>query len=286
MSTIQTQLVRLAQRVDPFTKDGTELTAANIGTVAGDRFTAQRLLDCYNEARMILAQTISVMMPTRKKSLAISGNIVRDTAATFTSGVLTKPSGFVETLSLMTSAGQLISVLPASSVALTRYLDSANNPIVYEEAAAFRSENGTAYIPNASTYVFRYYGITNFGLASVVGPLAVTGATYPASPIVLTITGHKFVTGDSVIVSGVGGNTAANGTWVVTYVSSSQISLNGSTGNSGYTTPGVATPVPVNETYNQMWEALLIQLAEAIANEQGAAGVNQLAMRLIEEKKG
>src|SRR5260370_37934680 len=45
----------------------------------------------------------------------------------------------------------------------------------------------------------------------------VTGATNdPQQPIVITTsTSHGFVTGQSVLIAGVGGNTAANGAWII-----------------------------------------------------------------------
>lgn len=82
---------------------------------------------------------------------------------------------------------------------------------------------------------------------------AVTGATN-ASPIVITaairdgtltgkaagatVAGHGLSTGDKVTVSGVLGNTAANGQWTVTVINSTTFSLSGSTGNGAYTTGG------------------------------------------------
>jgi hypothetical protein len=66
---------------------------------------------------------------------------------------------------------------------------------------------------------------------------SVTGATN-ASPIVITAAGHSVVTGQAVTVASVGGNTAANGNFVATYVSSTQFSLNSSTGNGAYTSGG------------------------------------------------
>jgi hypothetical protein len=61
-----------------------------------------------------------------------------------------------------------------------------------------------------------------------------------ASPIVVTGSGnHNLVNGDSVTISGVLGNTAANGTWVVTKTAGNQFSLNGSTGNGTFTGGGL-----------------------------------------------
>ena len=71
---------------------------------------------------------------------------------------------------------------------------------------------------------------------------SITGATN-ASPIVITSAGHGFTDGMVVIVASVGGNTAANGTWVVTDADDNTFKLyttNGvaSSGNSEYTTGG------------------------------------------------
>jgi len=68
-------------------------------------------------------------------------------------------------------------------------------------------------------------------------PKDVEGATN-ASPIVITITGHGYVTGDQVVITDVLGNTAANGDFVITKVDSDTFSLDGSTGNGSYTSGG------------------------------------------------
>jgi len=66
---------------------------------------------------------------------------------------------------------------------------------------------------------------------------SITGATN-ASPIVITSNGHGLQTGNVVTISGVGGNTAANGTFTVTRTGANTFSLDGSTGNSAYTSGG------------------------------------------------
>lgn len=71
-------------------------------------------------------------------------------------------------------------------------------------------------------------------------PLTISGAT-DATPIVVTTTTHGLSTGDVVVVSGVGGNTAANGTFVITVTDATHFSLNGSAGNASYTSGGTAT---------------------------------------------
>jgi hypothetical protein len=70
--------------------------------------------------------------------------------------------------------------------------------------------------------------------------VGITAATN-ASPIVVTAAAHGYQTGHSVTIAGVLGNTAANGTFLVTRVSADTFSLIGSTGNGAYTSGGVAT---------------------------------------------
>jgi hypothetical protein len=73
------------------------------------------------------------------------------------------------------------------------------------------------------------------------GPLpiskGVTAATN-ATPIQITANSHGLVTGDVVTVTGVGGNTAANGTWIVTNTGINTVTLDGSVGNGTYTSGG------------------------------------------------
>lgn len=60
---------------------------------------------------------------------------------------------------------------------------------------------------------------------------AITGAT-KTNPITITCTAHGFVTGDLVVIAGVGGTVAANGEWTITVVNSNSFTLNSSSGSS------------------------------------------------------
>lgn len=66
---------------------------------------------------------------------------------------------------------------------------------------------------------------------------AITGASN-ASPIVVTIAGHGHTTGDTVYIYGSAGQTAANGTWIITKVSADTFSLNGSITAAAWTSGG------------------------------------------------
>lgn len=61
----------------------------------------------------------------------------------------------------------------------------------------------------------------------------ITGATN-AGPIVITSVGHGLRNGTKVFISGVGGNTQANGVYTISVLSADTFALNGSTGNAAY----------------------------------------------------
>lgn len=64
--------------------------------------------------------------------------------------------------------------------------------------------------------------------------LPLTGATNATPIVISTVTSHGLSNGNTVEVSGVLGNTAANGTWSIAGVTSSTFQLVGSTGNGTY----------------------------------------------------
>jgi len=68
--------------------------------------------------------------------------------------------------------------------------------------------------------------------------LTVSGATN-ASPIQITTQTHGLTTGDTVVISGVTGNTAANGRFAITVTSPTAFTLDGSTGSGGYVSGGI-----------------------------------------------
>ncbi len=100
---------------------------------------------------------------------------------------------------------------------------------------------------------------------------AITAATN-ASPIVATVTGHGYSTGDELVIEGVGGNTAANGRWIVTVIDADTFSLNGSVGNGAYTTGGTATEITVPEPIRH---AIKMMVSESYENrEETVMGVS------------
>lgn len=102
--------------------------------------------------------------------------------------------------------------------------DTSDTPINADAVPTYR-----VYGPN---------GFTESGSASFRDTASITDATND-SPIAITSANHQLTTGARVTITGVGGNTAANGTFVVTGISASTFSLDGSTGDGAYTTGGI-----------------------------------------------
>jgi hypothetical protein len=83
---------------------------------------------------------------------------------------------------------------------------------------------------------------TAYAAGDAVSPVSLTiTAASNATPIVVTSAAHGLSTGDPVTVASVGGNTAANGDFVVTRIDANSFSLDGSVGNGAYTSGGTAT---------------------------------------------
>lgn len=167
-ATVRDQLLKFALAVDPRTKNDVVFTSGTIGTVDGDKFPAQRLLDMYNDARMLAAYVISYKKSPREAQEACQ-NVVRKSDAAIASGVLEKPEGYVLRKTLMTASGKIISLLPIEQLPFTSRYEALNNQIMYEEKDVFRSAHGNTFIPDANNYLFIYMGITAFTLADVTG---------------------------------------------------------------------------------------------------------------------
>lgn len=77
---------------------------------------------------------------------------------------------------------------------------------------------------------------------AIAGPtLAIADASNTSPITVDTATPHGLQTGEQVTISGVGGNTAANGTFTVTVTGPSSFTLDGSAGNGAWTSGGTVS---------------------------------------------
>ena len=181
MSSVNLLMTELYQIIDARANDGSEITIANVGSVDGEKFTAAKALAIYNNARYALANAVAIRMDPFAKRQAISDNTVWNTTFAFASGVANKEAGYIEHKDLQTLAGIHVSVVPAHNASLIAYLDSAQNPIVFERAATFNSIHGNTFIPDASTYIHVYYGISPWVNNDVIAAGSLASETF--SPV-------------------------------------------------------------------------------------------------------
>lgn len=118
------------------------------------------------------------------------------------------------------------------------------------EAAGLTAPASAVTVGGSSTggIVGSYYAYVRykdkFGYYSNLSPIStvytasgstgsVTAATF-AAPIQITSVGHGLSTNNIVKITGVGGNTSANGTWTITKIDNDNFTLNSSSGNAAY----------------------------------------------------
>lgn len=86
--------------------------------------------------------------------------------------------------------------------------------------------------------------VGNNGLYDIIAAptFVVTGATNAGPIVITTSASHGLSSGDTVTITGVVGNTAANGTFQITVVDADEFALDGSTGNGAYVSGGTVFP--------------------------------------------
>jgi hypothetical protein len=98
------------------------------------------------------------------------------------------------------------------------------------------------------TAPFIRQGRTNFGSFTLstdsVATSTITAATNTSPIQITTSAANALATGQTVVITGVTGNTAANGTWVITVIDNTHFTLNNSTGNGGFAGGGTVQGTP------------------------------------------
>jgi hypothetical protein len=149
----------------------------------------------------------------RGMKLAAPGDLLPEGKYYFLQNVRSYQDGVIEARPGLT---KVVGVDPAGT-APVHSVHRLNNPV----------DSTYAYITGAGTRLYSTF--------------LLSGATN-ATPIVATSDrAHNLTTGDQVIIYGVLGNTAANGTWTVTVASSTTFSLDTSVGNGAYTSGGIVS---------------------------------------------
>lgn len=301
-STVQNLCLRLALRVDPRAKSGDDFVASSpsagqaaIGVTDGDRFTKQRLLDCYNEARFVLLQAMRSSMAQERLSKEISlSTIITNIVFTATgdSWKYTLPSDYVRFISLSGRYlnGSVVSTtflpivllsIPEYAVVVEgqnpHYAQSATNRFVVESAGVLQSIRGVAntsylsIVVGTGTVSNGAGGTTVTGVGTLFLSQISVGATISIgseSKIVSAIASDTSLTCAAI--------TSAN-TGVVFYVTDYKLAYYGLT---TWTLTNI-TNGTTTEVFNVEYEPILIEVAEAICNEQGVAEVGALAKKLL-----
>ena len=141
---------------------------------------------------------------------------------------------------------------------------------VADVALALPSASGSSYSIDQrfmGTAPMLRNGRTNFGnfvLSSESTATVNISAATNASPIQITTATNAFVTGQTVVISGVTGNTAANGTFTITVINNTNFTLNDTVGNGAYGGGGTATGTP---RYLHLQNGIFLQW-------NGCAGLN------------
>lgn len=102
--------------------------------------------------------------------------------------------------------------------------------------------------------------------------VAVTGATN-ATPIEITATGHGVSTGAQVVITGVAGNTAANGKWTITSTGANTFTLTGSVGSGAYTSGGRVIKIDTDEFLSDLPAGARVAVSTALAGKTITNGV-------------
>lgn len=209
----------------------------------------------------------------------------------------TTSQGLSMRLDVVVSAGNCI-VTPKTSdgaTSLTSYTINASGGRTYyllgNRYSCWLLLNGTTVGASGQVTAF-YCGVP--WLPEPVEPLVVNAASNTSPIVITTTTDHNLTNGETVYVTGVGGNTAANGQYIVTTLTDTTFSLNGSVGNGDYTSGGLVgndqrvsraiyAGANTDGTFASSWRANPVGTAfgscHLILNEANFAGLsNQLQL--------
>ena len=290
MATVQSLMAQMVQVIDPRTKAGVEITAATVGTVDGDKFAKQRQLDLWNQSRFALFGAMRETMPLPKLTEAISGNVV-ETQIEFTAASnryeYTLPTGYLKFVSLdgfSTTSKKMepILLLPTTYVDMVRlgqmpsYVQSNNIRLVFEI--------GTKLI-HFGSYLADHLVTGTVEVDIGISDTTITG-TSTLFIAELAVGAKVTITGTEKTIATITSNTGA--TVTVAYTGSKGAGSSMSVKNYhlkyfGITTYALAdvTGGSTVESFNASYHNILIELAEALANEQGMVEVNALAKKLL-----
>lgn len=137
---------------------------------------------------------------------------------------------------------------PSTNLLFTRCGAASGSPPAYGTAIPGSSDIATvltnyraAWRTVIGTVMSTHYIVDSYTIRALMGwltgtiPKPVTGASNTTPITITTSTEHDLSTGQTVTIAGATGNTAANGSWVITVLGPDTFSLNTSVGNGAYT---------------------------------------------------
>lgn len=280
--------------VNTFSLDGTSApgstyssgTATSLCVSDGDRFTTQRLLDVYNEARFALFSALRTSMSAEALTLAISGNAVEAQIEFTAAGnkyTYALPSGYVRYISLngwVTAETSLrpVLILPVSFVDVVR---SANTDYTQTNTNKFVFEIGTQLV---------HFGTFMSG-QQLTGTVAVSnGGTQVTGTSTLFLTEvavGSFITvgAEQRTVASIASNTVLQATanWGADLSAQTATVENYSFKYFGITTYAISdvTGGSTTESFNADYHPVILDVAAAIANEAGNLEVIALIKKFV-----
>ena len=288
MATVKDMVVRFAQIVDPYTKAGAALTSSTIDDTDGDKFTVQRRLDIYNDARFALFGAMRETVSRKDLTEAISGNVV-ETHIEFTQASnryeYTLPTGYVRFISLDGFSGtskkmEPIILLPTTYVDMVQlgqmpsYVQSNNIRYVFEigtKLIHFGSYAGNQALTGTTAVDIGVADTALIGVGTAYLTELAVGAKVTISgveKIIASITSDTNAAVTVAFAGSIGATTMTTENYHLKYF-----------GITIYTTSDLAGSTA--ESFNSDYHHVLIELAVAIANEQGMVEVNALAKKLL-----
>jgi hypothetical protein len=168
-----------------------------IAAIDGARFPRQRLADIYNDARLALFQGLSLLNDEPEYLSKLVDTIVRTASVTMTlaGSTLTGPfpSDYIEGIEAYDASSNPIEILPAELIGEVligdnpHLLQSTTNRFIFEQNAQFVTYNtGTAW-PATEVITVRYYGVSTFTLADVLGNSVTETFSRKFEPIIITL---------------------------------------------------------------------------------------------------
>ena len=122
--------------------------------------------------------------------------------------------------------------------------------VTYDQSGALLQVGDVVYVKETDV---PSYNVAHTVVTEVAGKITSTTGD-GISPISVTSNDHGLSTGDQIYINDVEGNTAANGTFIVTNIEANVFTLDGSTGNGAYTKGGAwqaPAKVVTDITYSQ-----------------------------------